>query len=84
MHHTFREDELLSLQRMPGQARVTHAHPSTRNIDPTSHTAAHPFCCDPACSCHRDLQAIEQVNTWVQQGLMTPDEATNYILGRTL
>ncbi len=29
-----------------------------------------------------DQEAIQTVQTWVQQGLMTPEEATNFILGR--
>ena len=75
------EDEGLDLQRMPGTRRpATHTPART---DTTVHTVDHPFCYDPACSCHRDRQAIEQVNSWVQQGSMKPDEATNFILGRT-
>ena len=73
-------DEDIDIQRMPGQIRVTHTPERT---DPTIHTIDHPFCIDPACSCHEQKEAIERVNSWVQQGLMTQDEATQYILGRT-
>ena len=90
--HVWGEDELHSLQRLPGQKRTTHtqSHPQPDNfayivlVESTYHTDDTPFCfSDPGCPCHRDRQAIEQVNTWVQQGLMTEDEATNFVLGRT-
>ncbi len=83
MQHTFREeDEFLSLQRLPGSS-TTHVHPSTQYIDPIIHTTAHPFCFFAACSCHEQKEAITLVNSWVEQGLMTKDEATQYMLGRT-
>jgi hypothetical protein len=74
------EDEHLSLQRMPGQIRVTHTPERT---DPTIHTADHPFCYDPICSCHSNQQALHTVLQWVEQGLLTEAEATEYIAGRT-
>ena len=87
------EDELLSLQRLPGQKRTAHTqpHPQPDNfawivlVDSTYHTEEQPFCfCDPDCPCHDDQESIARVNTWVREGLMTEDEATQYILGRTL
>lgn len=49
------------------------------------HTDAHPFCLvDPTCSCHEDADLIAPIAQAVQDGLMTPDEATEYIMGRTL
>jgi hypothetical protein len=77
----YKEDEFLSLQRMPGQIRVTHT-PERR--DPTIHTIDHPFCYDPTCSCHSNQQAIQAVLQWVDEGLLTEAEATEYIAGRTL
>ncbi len=48
------------------------------------HTDDHPFCPDWSCTCHEeDQESIARVNSWVQAGLMTPQEATQYILGRT-
>ena len=73
------EDEMFDLQRMPGTTRFT-MRPSSPYI---IHTIDHPFCIDPACSCHEQKEEVERVNAWVQQGLLTPDEATNYISGRT-
>ncbi len=54
-------------------------------VDYILHTEDHPFCfADPDCYCHEDQESIAMVNTWVQEGLLTPQEATQYILGRTL
>ena len=74
------EDEGIDIQRMPGTRRTSHTPART---DTTVHTVDHPFCYDPLCSCHSDQEAIQRVQQWVEQGLMTPDEATNYISGRT-
>ncbi len=53
-------------------------------VDDLYHTDERPFCfADPNCCCHEDQEAIQTVHTWVQEGLMTPEEATNFILGRT-
>ncbi len=82
MQHTFREEDEFDLQRMPGTTRP-NMHPSTRYIDPTIHTVDHPFCFDPACSCRENQEAINLVNSWVQEGLITEAEATLYISGRT-
>jgi hypothetical protein len=75
------EDDLFDLQRMPGQKRPTH---TPERKDPTIHTIDHPFCYDPACSCHSNQEARERVRQWVHDGLMTEDEASNYLAGRTL
>jgi hypothetical protein len=74
-------DEFIDLQRMPGQVRPTSHTPE--RTDPTIHTANHPFCYDPACSCHSNQEAIQRVVQWVEEGLLTKEEATEYIAGRT-
>ena len=76
------EDEGIDIQRMPGQMRPTTHTPE--RTDPTIHTIDHPFCYDPACSCHSNQEALQRVGQWVEQGLMTEDEASEYIAGRTL
>ena len=73
------EDEMFDLQRMPGTMRPP-MRPSAPYI---IHTIDHPFCFDPACSCHENQEAINLVNSWVEQGLITQAEATLYIAGRT-
>jgi hypothetical protein len=47
------------------------------------HTDDHPFCWNGTCDCHEDDVAIFQVSLYVQDGLMTPDEATLFVSGRT-
>ena len=53
--------------------------------DDLQHTDAHPFCvANPTCPCHEDPDLIAPIAQAVQDGLMTPDEATDYVMGRTL
>jgi hypothetical protein len=80
MHHTFREDECIDIQRMPGTQRTTH---TPERKDPTIHTIDHPFCYDPLCSYHSNQEAIQHVQQWLEEGLLTENEATEYIAGRT-
>ena len=42
------------------------------------------FCSDPSCPCHSDPTLIAEVNQQYQDGLLTADEATNYVMGKTL
>ncbi len=54
-------------------------------IESTYHTQDTPFCfADGNCPCHKDQENIEKVKEWIQEGLMTRAEATNFILGRTV
>lgn len=49
------------------------------------HTDEHPFCVvDPTCPCHEDPGLIAPIAQAVHDGLMTPNEATQYIMGKTL
>ena len=52
--------------------------------DPVLHTDTHPFCGDPVCPCHEDQELIMEVTQAVNQGLLTPAEATNLVNGKTL
>ena len=45
------------------------------------HTPEKPFCYDAACACHEDDVLIFQVWLFVQNGLMTPEEATDFVKG---
>ena len=47
------------------------------------HTADHPFCWNSTCECHEDQEAIAAVQQYILDGLMTPDEATLFVSGRT-
>jgi len=53
-------------------------------VDYTEHTAQQPFCANPSCPCHEDQEAIDQVNTYIVDGLMTPKEATDFVFGKTI
>ncbi len=50
--------------------------------DEPEHTPEKPFCCNPACPCHEDELLIFQVFLHVQNGLMTPAEATDFVKGK--
>ena len=53
--------------------------------DPIIHTDDHPFCgTDPTCPCHRDPALLAAVDEAVEQGLITQEEATLMIEGKTL
>jgi len=49
------------------------------------HTDEHPFCStNPTCPCHEDAALIAPIVQAVTDGLMTSDEATDYVMGRSL
>jgi hypothetical protein len=52
--------------------------------DDVLHTDEHPFCCNDTCPCREDHEALTAVNTAVMNGLLTADEATAFIQGRTV
>lgn len=51
--------------------------------DDPVHTDEYPFCDDPTCSCHEDQTLIAEVAAQVEGGLLTPEEATGLVNGRT-
>ncbi len=52
--------------------------------DELEHTQLYPFCWDETCDCHEDEEAIAAVYQAVQDGLITLDEATDFVLGKLL
>jgi hypothetical protein len=48
------------------------------------HTAEHPFCHDLSCSCHEDQGAIQETFRYVQDGLLSVDDANRRFRGRTV
>jgi len=52
--------------------------------DDVLHTQEHPFCCNDMCPCREDQEALSTVNVLVLNGLLTPDEVTAFIQGRTV
>ena len=53
-------------------------------VDDLLHTPDHPFCYDGTCDCHDNPQAIQIVTGYVQDGLMTPEEAKDFVAGKTI
>ncbi len=51
-------------------------------VDFVLHTEDKTFCCNQTCECHEDELAIFQVSLFVQDGLMTPQEATAFVEGK--
>jgi hypothetical protein len=48
------------------------------------HTKEHPFCGDPTCICYEDPENREQLAQAITDGLLTADDATQIIRGKTL
>lgn len=54
-------------------------------VDYLLHTPENPFCpIDPTCPCHEDHTLIEEVAAFVAGGLMTTQEATDFISGKMI
>ena len=52
--------------------------------DEMIHTDDHPFCSiDPTCGCHEDPELLAAVHEAVEQGFITPAEATLIIQRKT-
>ncbi len=52
--------------------------------DDILHTQSHPFCSDPTCPCHEDQELLSDVAHAVEQGLLTPAEATRFVGGKAV
>ena len=48
------------------------------------HAKGKMFCYNPRCTCHESPLLIAQVSRFVAEGLMTPQEATNFVAGRNI
>ncbi len=49
------------------------------------HRAGNPFCpIDPTCPCHEDQTLIHEVASYVEDGLLSPSEATDFVNGKML
>ena len=51
-------------------------------VDELEHIPEQPFCWNGGCPCHEDEQLISEVAAHVENGLFTPDEATDFVAGR--
>lgn len=53
--------------------------------DEIIHTDEHPFCDDPSCGCHYDLELLEPyIGEPLDNGLFTPEEASRFRYGKQL
>jgi len=77
-------DISLDLQPRPGTTlpdNFSYVFPVEDKLD---HISLQPFCWDKTCPCHEDDEAITTVYQAVQDGLITPEEATDFVLGKLL
>lgn len=44
----------------------------------------HPFCGDPTCLCYEDRDAVTGLAQAISDGLITPDDATRIVQGKTV
>ncbi len=51
-------------------------------VDYRLHTPEKPFCYDPTCPDKEDELLIAEVAQFVTDGLMTPEEATDFVRGK--
>jgi hypothetical protein len=51
-------------------------------VDYKEHAPEKPFCWNDSCPCREDQKNIAQVAKWVTDGLMTPEQATDFVRGR--
>jgi hypothetical protein len=51
-------------------------------VDFVEHPQEKPFCFDSACPCHEDDIEIARVALFIEDGLMTPEEATDFVGGK--
>ncbi len=60
-------------------------HVLPQEEDDSYHTPTSPFCfVDPHCPCHEDANLLAEVATQVENGLLTPSEATRLVKGEML
>ena len=54
-------------------------------VDTLLHTQDNPFCpVDPTCPCHEDPILLAEVARYVENGELTPEEATDFVNGRMI
>lgn len=51
-------------------------------VDEIEHPPEKPFCWNGGCPCHEDQELISEVAVHINNGLMTPEEATDFVAGK--
>ncbi len=59
-------------------------HPIPIEVDYLLHTDDHPFCYDGPCLCHENPQAIADVHQTYLDGLVSAEDATRIVQGKTI
>lgn len=49
-----------------------------------AHTDEAPWCADMSCACHEDTGEMDQAQDYIDDGLLTTQEADNLYRGRTI
>lgn len=52
-------------------------------VDVPQHPPGH-MCWDKKCPCHEDKEIIGKINEYVQEGLLTPQNATDIVKGKNI
>jgi len=64
---------------------IVYVYPILEGTDYRVHTPDHPFCDDvDGCPCHEDKEAIDELNGYYQEGLVSAQDADNIYRGKTL
>jgi hypothetical protein len=72
------------MSHLPSHDEEYVVRPVTPCEDELLHTSFCPFCSDSGCSCHEDPDLINEVAQQVEEGLLTPDEATHILTGQQI
>lgn len=61
-----------------------YVYPVVDGADYREHTPDHPFCEDMQCPCKEDEEAINELNGYYQDGLVSSTDLDNIYRGKTL
>jgi hypothetical protein len=75
--------EEMTLAPLAGDNQNSDEEYTVDVVDIPQHTPGH-MCWDPTCPCHDDPEIIGGINQHVQDGLLTPDNATDIVKGKNI
>jgi hypothetical protein len=68
----------------PEEPEEYYVYPILPGTDYRIHTPEHPFCDDSSCPCKSDQEAIDTLNGYYQDGLVSAEDADKMYKGKTL
>jgi hypothetical protein len=68
----------------PDPSDDCYVYPVLEGTDWREHTDGHEFCDDPTCPCKQDQEAIDSLNGYYQDGLVSAADADRIYQGHTL